>query len=606
VREAVAAYRVLLAAHRGHVVLTVALFGSFGLLEGLALLVLVPVIEGAVSDSAENSIAGRLLAGTFPGHDNLLTAALVLFFCFGAGAAIARWGAEMALLSLRNRVEELTRRQTALALLDTDWSRFITLRQGDIAKSLMVEGMQMSFGAQIYVAAMGAAVVGVVYLGTAAAISLEMTLITAAFGAIGAVAYFLAWTRLKKYSDRLSSTASELNERVGDIFGNLKFVRSAGATVAAGKEASEIFARFRRTYFYSQAYMPALRVSFEVAAAVFLVAFLYWRLVVVHDAIAPVLVFLIVFNRLIPRLMEVQNGFFGSAIYLSWYRSWKERLDFARSCPQPRYGASTPGFDGGLEFRHVSFSFEGAERGTLQNLDFVVRPGECVALVGGSGGGKSTLIDLVTGLVSPQSGDILLGGRPFSEVDVDKWRGRLGVVLQDSPLFHDTVFHNIVWGEEQRDRERATACARQAHAWEFIERLPQGLDTVIGQRGARLSGGQRQRIAIARALYRKPWLLILDEATSALDGESEAAIQSALEEMKGRTAVLMVAHRLKTVKLADRIYVLEHGRVVESGSWNELASKGGRFSAMVRGQAIDTEETETPNEEDRAVDVQRR
>jgi ATP-binding cassette subfamily B protein len=129
--------------------------------------------------------------------------------------------------------------------------------------------------------------------------------------------------------------------------------------------------------------------------------------------------------------------------------------------------------------------------------------------------------------------------------------------------------------------------------------------TLVGQRGARLSGGQRQRIAIARALYREPWLLILDEATSALDGESEAAIQTALEEMKGRTAVLMVAHRLKTVGLADRIYVIELGRVVESGTWDELASKGGRFAAMIDHQALDSGEPDTPGDEAESAEVAR-
>lgn len=222
----------------------------------------------------------------------------------------------------------------------------------------------------------------------------------------------------------------------------------------------------------------------------------------------------------------------------------------------------------------------------ITDISLTVRPGECVAIVGASGGGKSTLLDLTTGLLRPSSGFVSLDGRPLNELDREAWCQRIGLVMQESPLFHASVLTNIAWGDSVPNVGLAIDCARRAHAWDFIETLPEGLNTIIGERGARLSGGQRQRLGIARALYRQPALLILDEATSALDGEAETVVQSALEELKGRFAILMVAHRLKTVRMADRIVVMNAGRLVEEGAWNDLVLARGHFYEMLAHQGM--------------------
>ena len=160
-------------------------------------------------------------------------------------------------------------------------------------------------------------------------------------------------------------------------------------------------------------------------------------------------------------------------------------------------------------------------------------------------------------------------------------------MLQDSPIFHATVLENIAWGADTPDRDKALQAARMAHCLEFIEPLPQGLDSVVGEKGGRLSGGQRQRLALARALYRDPWLLVLDEATSALDGAAEVEVQKALEQIKGSCAMLMVAHRLTTVQMADRILVLDKGRIAEQGSWDELLRRPqGLLRTMARVQGL--------------------
>jgi len=275
-------------------------------------------------------------------------------------------------------------------------------------------------------------------------------------------------------------------------------------------------------------------------------------------------------------LTLLQNIRYGSAMLQNLHDDFEALVRKARTADAgPRRAAP---FERELSFRSVTFSYPGAPRPALDRLDLSLRRGESVGIVGSTGSGKSTLLDIMAGLYTPQAGEVLADGVPVP-ADATPWQRRIGYVPQMAFLLDDTLRRNIALGVADRDvdEERLAVVIGVAQLQDVLSELPAGLDTEIGQRGVRLSGGQRQRIAIARALYHAPELLLLDEATAALDNRTEHFLSEALQQLAGDLTLVIVAHRLQTVRRCERILVMQNGTIVDSGSYADLLAHSEAF-----------------------------
>jgi ABC-type multidrug transport system fused ATPase/permease subunit len=583
-REVVAGYGEAGARSRRALLLPLCL-GLSGFLEGVALTALIPALNAGFTQGRHVGILDRLLgisATTDP--DTVVIRSLAAFALMGVSSALATFASGRLVLSVRFVVESNLRRAMTRALLDTPWLPFLEMRLGNISKVTLVDPANVATGLVNLLQAAGAMIVALAFIAISLAISVSLTAFTLAFGVFAVVAYRSASQRAGLHSTDLAAATDELSRQTTEVFGAYKYVRASGLTQEAWRRLVELIERCRVTSLRANVPQTVVRLLYEGGGILFVAAFLGFSLLAASVQLGTALVFLAVFYRLAPRLSVINDSLYMARMLYPWYEGWRTTYRAALAGADGRRGGRRlPGFDV-VRARSVSFAYpRGGD--VLSDVDLEIRKGTCTAIVGESGSGKTTLMDIAIGLLTPRSGEITVEGVPLAEVDPQWWHARLGLVMQDSTLFSGSVVENVAIGDPEPDRDRVLECLSMAAADQFVLAMPEGLDTHVGERGAKLSGGQRQRLALARALYRDPGLLCLDEATGALDSESEALILDAVARIKRDRAVLMVTHRVRTLAVADRIVVLDRGRVAEAGSWEELTSAPTRFKHLVESQS---------------------
>ncbi|MGH8721163.1 MAG: ABC transporter ATP-binding protein, partial [Burkholderiales bacterium] len=389
--------------------------------------------------------------------------------------------------------------------------------------------------------------------------------------------------RLRRRSRELAAERGEVTSHVSEMTASAKLVRAYVAEAFELERFRRLAERYRKRVLRAQRYSSLTSPVSEVFGGVMIVLILVvgTRLALGSQATldpAVLITFLAFSLRLMSPIKSVSNY---PAIMAAATASAERVFDMLDlpAVERDRPGETEARFRDRIEYRGVSFAYD-AEEAVLRDVDLEVRRGQIVALVGPSGAGKTTLVDLLPRFYEPTRGEILMDGVPITRFTRGSLRRLMGIVSQETVLLNDTVLSNIAYGRADYTLEQVRDAARAANADEFILRLPDGYNTLLGERGTRLSGGQRQRIAIARALLRDAPILILDEATSALDTESERLVQEAIDRLMEHRTVLVIAHRLATVQHADFIVVLAEGRIVERGSHADLLSADGLYRRL--------------------------
>lgn len=554
--------------------------------EGIGLALLAPLVALLSESSGSAGWIGRTVRRSLDavGLPLSFPVLLTVFVALIVLRAVALGLRNISLARLGLEFSETWRRKVYRAIANASWSFLMRQRLSNLQEALTSQIDRIGHGAYFFLRLPAILVVAASQIAIVLSLSPVLTIGVLCWGA--ALLGIIQWRFGSRYRDGmvLATAHRAAFDEVSDFLHALKLAKSHDAQ-SQHVEAFDIALerRIQQTMSFERRSTQASALI-QIGAGVSLGVFAYVGAEMVRVDLPVLLVMVVVFSRLAPLAVELQSDWVTFAQMLPVFDmvadlqarcvaaaelapSCAERLELARE----------------IRFENVSFRY--AQTGSapiIQNLNATIEAHSVVAIIGQTGAGKSTLADLLLGLITPDSGEILIDGVSLNDGLLARWRRSIGYVPQDNFLFNDTVRANLSWANPRaRDADFQRVLSAAAAA-EFVAALPQGLETRIGERGIRLSGGERQRLGLARALLREPTFLLLDEATSALDSQTEWAVQSAIEKLRGSMTIIVIAHRLATVRNADLILVLEGGRLVQSGTWETLAQdREGIFATLV-------------------------
>lgn len=530
------------------------------LCQGVGLATLLPIL-GAATGSADQSFVSEAVRGAFGAlglHPSL--GALILLLVVGTVASSLIQMLVMRKVGYANaEVANQMRVQLVRLMLGVRWGYLLQHPVGRIANSFSGEVGRSQQAYQLSAQFVAEAVQTLVLLALAFVVSWKLALASLAIGGVTGAAVHLFVSRAKRAGKAQTELSRELMSLLTDTIDNLKPIKAMGAQGDFVGFFERRLRRLRKALRRQVVNREALRNGQDALLAVCLGGAAYLAIGVFQVPLDQVVVVGVILSRTVKSIGRLQSFLQQAVIVESPYKEVESLIRELAANQESGGGGKPPVFAREIRFERVSFAY--GKRPVLSQVSLSVPAGGITVLTGPSGAGKTTLIDLVLGLHRPQAGRILVDGVDLAEIDLQAWRRQVGYVPQELILFHDTVFENLTLGDPAYGPEDVEEALRLAGASGFVAQLPDGVQTVVGNKGARLSGGQRQRIALARALIRKPRLLILDEVTSALDPESERAICRNIQDLRSRTTVLAITHRPAFLEIATRVYQLGEGGV---------------------------------------------
>lgn len=561
-----------------------------GMTEGAGLLLLLPFLNSATSGPPVPSIPGRFpvaalfKSGLLPRSMGSLL--LVGLFLILLRALLTRQR-EMAMARLR--LDFMQKLQVALfqAAESAKWAYWVRQRNSAFQHVLTSEVPSVGQGTYYILHFCVTLVLMVVYLLVAMQVSLWLTAGT--FLASAAMFWGGRGRLYRSYiqGQSIDRASDRFYEQIGHFSAGLKFTKSHGEAARFTQELTQSAERFYAERLAFVGDYQKVRAVMEISVAAGVCGFVYMAVTWLHLATASIMLLILIFARMMPMTARIFSEAQHVCSMLPAFRSILAALNDCERAALPQY----VGFSGKVSlldrvcFRGVSVRYENEGKLALDGVDCVIPARQITALIGPSGAGKTTFVDLLAGLLQPESGQILVDGQPLQTIHPVTWGKRISYLPQDGFLFYGSIRDNVAYLAPGSADAELWEALRLAAADTFVRELPSGLDTLIGDQGITLSGGERQRLAFARAFLRQPDLLILDEATSALDGLNEQHIQAALSKLRGKTTVVLIAHRMATVRHADQIIVLDGGQIRGCGRWQDLCAQN-YFQDAVMAQAL--------------------
>jgi len=565
-------WRLLATAPRGRLLLLLGLMVLSGISEGVGFLLLIPLLDLVGSTPGDATAHGWNRALTSSGIPTTLPAVLTLFVLVVTARNVVQYARERLGTSLQFLFVDRLREQCVTALLKAEWRWIVGKRRADHASLLLTDVNRVGVGVNAAFALLAGSATMLASLAAALVVSWKF----AALAVVSGGAVFLSLARQRRKALQLGRRIGESNRALhANVQHSLAGIKLAKVLGTERAHRDDILATSQGLRDHQLAFTAGASLSkafFQTAGAVLLALYVYVGLTVWQVPMAELLMLVAVFARLLPMFAGLQQQAHLWLHSLPAFTEAERLLDECRRVEQPDGEASGPPLRprDAIVLKDISLRYDGRRQTALRALSLRFPIGTTTAIVGASGAGKSTLADLLAGLLVPQSGTVEADGVALTGKARAQWRQVVAYVPQDLFLLNDTIRANLQWACPGAS-DAALRQALEKAAADFVFRLPEGLDTVVGDGAGRLSGGERQRIALARALLREPDILILDEATSALDIESEQRVQAALDALRGRMTIFIVGHRLLSLERADLVVALRDGAVVSQGPWLEVA-----------------------------------
>ena len=570
----------------GRLLAGVGLTALAGLTEGLSLVILIPLVAiampGGGSVLSDLPLVGETLARWSP---DLVTLLMIFIALVVAQALLSR---AKALFNQRTIQDVSAQLRTRLfeSISYARWEALHNRRSSDLNHALThdIDNVMGSIGSVL--AIVQACLMLAIYLVLALLISWPMALFAFVIGGALFLALYPLRRRANRHGKRLIAMYQDQNATVLEFIGSIRLAKLFAAEDRQVREYSGNVGRIRGAVLDFAALSTWGGVFFQIGAALVAALFVYLAIEVFALDFARLATLLVVFARIAPRFSAIQENvqtFLTEAPAFANYRRNADHFEAHREEPALS-GATAPSLRESIGLSGVGMTYSGAETPSLRDVTLEIPKGQIVAMIGPSGSGKSTLADIMAGLFAPTAGIMTIDGVAIDAANRRAWRSTVASVPQESQLLHTTLASNLRLGNAHATDVEIWDALERANIAELVRALPDGLETVAGDRGTRFSGGERQRFALARALLRKPQLLILDEATSALDWENQRMIVAAITALRGELTILTIAHRPSLVSFADHVVALENGRIVEQGSYSELAARDeSKIARMISG-----------------------